>query len=156
SGGLHVDFNAGDRELKCSAGLLGPGIDVRGDDGYVILPSPCPDPLYNFDTVPIAAAPGWLWPPRPSRPAISEPIKPVTGLSRYGERSIELACEAIAHAGEQERTLNAECFSIGTAVGAGLIPGDVALRALLRAANSMPDHDAHWPWRPEEIDLKVR
>jgi len=96
SGGLHVYFDAGNRELKCSAGLLGPGLDVRGDGGYVILPIRGSgyswDPLYNFDTVPLAAAPDWLWPPKPSRPPLTEPIKPVPGLSRYGERAIELAC----------------------------------------------------------------
>jgi len=162
SGGLHVYFAAGDRELKCSAGLLGPGLDVRGDGGYVIIPSPGSgytwDPFYNFATVKQVPASDWLWPPKPTRPAITEPIKPVSGLSKYGEAAIESACDAIARApaGEQERTLNAECFSIGTAVGAGLIPGDIALRALLRAANKMPDHDVRWPWRPEEIDLKVR
>src|SRR5262245_1658199 len=39
SGGLHVHFDPGDREFRCSAGLLGPGLDVRGDGGYIILPS---------------------------------------------------------------------------------------------------------------------
>src|SRR5262249_35018849 len=83
---------------------------------------------------------------------------PVSGLGPYGEAAVENACNAIvrAPAGEQERTLNTECFSIGTAVGAGLIPADIALRALLRAGNAMPDHDVQWPWRPEEIDLKIR
>ena len=161
SGGLHVNF-ASHRELRNSAGLLGPGLDVRGDGGYVILPSPESgyfwDPLYNFDTVQMALAPEWLWPPKPSRPPVNGPIKPVNGLSPYGARSIELACDAIVHArpGEQERTLNAECFSIGTAVGAGFIPGDIALRALLRAAAGMPEYDPKWPWRPEEIEAKVR
>jgi hypothetical protein len=56
----------------------------------------------------------------------------------------------------RERALNAECFSVGTAAGAGLIPREIALRALLSAAASMPDHDRNRPWRPEEIDLKVR
>jgi hypothetical protein len=42
SGGLHVYFDAGERELKNSAGTLGPGLDVRGDGGYVIVPSPAP------------------------------------------------------------------------------------------------------------------
>src|SRR3954466_12424008 len=69
SGGLHVYFNAGERELRNSAGLIGPGLDVRGDGGYVILPSPengyFADPLHNFDTVPMAPAPDWLWPPKP-------------------------------------------------------------------------------------------
>jgi len=162
SDGLHVYFDAGDRELKCSAGLLGPGLDVRGDGGYIIVPSPGSgyswDPIWNFDTVGLAPAPEWLWPARPSRPISTEPIKAVSGLSRYGEAAIEGACNAIARAGpgEQEKTLNAECFSIGTLCGAGAIPADIALRALLRAGNAMPDHDNRRPWRPEDIDLKVR
>jgi hypothetical protein len=164
SAGLHVYFAAPARELRNSAGLIGPGLDVRGDGGYVILPSPGSgyfwDPLHNFNTEPLAAAPDWLWPPRPpSRPmATGRPIRPADGLNRYGEAAIEAACNAIAAAppGQQERTLNAECFSLGTLAGAGAIPADIALRALLRAARAMPDHDPAWPWRPEEIDLKVR
>ena len=162
SGGLHVYFNAADRELKCSAGLLGPGLDVRGDGGYVIIPSPESgyewDPFWNFDTVEPVPAPDWLWPPKPSRPPITAPMKPVNGLGPYGSAAIESACNAIARAvpGEQERTLNTECFSMGSLAAAGIVPADITLRALLRAANAMPDHDARWPWRPEEIDLKVR
>jgi hypothetical protein len=162
SDGLHVYFDAGERELKCSAGLLGPGLDVRGDGGYVILPSPGSgyrwDPQWNFGTVLLAPAPDWLWPPRPSRPAMAPPAKPTVGLSPYGVAAIESACDAIAGApaGEQERILNAESFSIGTLAGAGLVPGDIALRALLRAGSAMPDHDVQRPWRSEEIDLKVR
>lgn len=161
SGGLHVYFDAGERELKCSAGLLGPGLDVRGEGGYVILPSPGSgywwDPQWNFGTVLLAQAPDWIWPPKLSRPAMTEPLRPVTGLSPYGRAAIESACDAIARAGpgEQERTLNAECFSIGSLAGAGALPADIALRALQRAGNAMPDHDGAWPWRPEEIESKV-
>jgi hypothetical protein len=160
SGGLHCYFDAGARELRNSAGLIGPGLDIRGDGGYAIQPTPGSgyswDPLYNFDTVTMAPAPEWLWPHKPSRPA--HPIQPVIGLDRYGESAIIAACNAIAGApgGQQESTLNAECFSIGTLAGAGAIPADIALRALLRAAETMPDHDPGYPWRPEEIDLKVR
>jgi Bifunctional DNA primase/polymerase, N-terminal len=160
--GLHVYFNAGGRELKSSAGLIGPGLDVRGDGGYVIVPSPGSgyawDPPWNFGTVAAVAAPDWLWPPKLSRPVSTEPIRPVEGLSPYGEAAIESACHAIMHAGtgQQERTLNAESFSIGTLAGAQAVPADLALRALLRVAGAMPDHDPAWPWRAEEIDLKVR
>ena len=162
SGGLHVYFDAGERELKCSAGLLGPGLDIRGDGGYVILPSPGSgywwDPQWNFGTVLLAPAPAWIWPPKLSRPISTEPIRPVVGLSPYGDAAIENAGNAIfgAPPGEQERTLNAECFSIGTLAGAGAVPETVALNALLRAAHAMPDHNASLPWRPEEIDQKVR
>lgn len=162
SGGWHVYFAKPDRELKCSASLIGPGLDVRSDGGYVIVPSPGNgyvwDPTLNFKTVPLATSPNWLWPHRPSRPQRSEPVRPVVGLDRYGAVSIESACTAIAKApaGEQEATLNAECFSIGTLAGAGAVPADVALNALLRAAHAMPDHNPRMPWRPEEIDFKVR
>lgn len=161
SGGLHVYFKNPEHELKCSAGLIGPGLDVRANGGYVIVPSPGSgyswDPIYDL-SYPFAEAPDWLWPPKSSRPIPTEPIRPVVGLNRYGEAAIEAACNAIARAGPglQERTLNTECFSIGSLAGAGAIPADIALRALLRAGNSMPDHDAQWPWRPEEIDFKVR
>jgi hypothetical protein len=160
SGGLHVHFAAGARELRCSAGLLGAGLDVRGDGGYAIIPSPGSgyewDPIHGLET-PLAPAPIWLWPVRPPRP-MPPPPGPRVGLSPYGEAAIEDACDVIvgALAGEQERTLNAECFSIGTLAGAGIVPASIALRALLRAANAMPNHDPRWPWRPEEIDLKVR
>jgi len=159
--GLHVHFANPERELRCSAGLIGPGLDVRGDGGYVIVPSPGSgyewDPIHGPDSA-LAAAPQWLWPAKLSRPFPTRPIRPVTGLDHYGEAAIEAACNAIARAGpgEQERTLNAESFSIGTLAGAGAIPAGLALQAVLHAARSMPDHDPRWPWRAEEIDLKVR
>ena len=116
SGGLHAYFDAGGRELRCSAGLLGPGLDVRGDGGYVILPSTGSqyvwDPLLNFETVPMAPAPDWLWPVETSRPAMAAPAMSISGLGPWGAAAIESACDAIvrAPAGMQERTLNAEAF----------------------------------------------
>lgn len=38
SGGLHLYFRWPGFAVKNSAGVLGPGIDVRGDGGYVVLP----------------------------------------------------------------------------------------------------------------------
>lgn len=38
SGGLHLYFQAPDRKLKSTTDKLGPGIDTRGDGGYIILP----------------------------------------------------------------------------------------------------------------------
>src|SRR5262249_35406241 len=101
------------------------------------------------DTVPLAPAPDWLWPPKPSRPSVPKgPLRPVQGLGPYGTATIEAACKAIVSAppGEQESVLNAESYSVGTAVGAGLIPSGIALRALLSAAATMPDHDPRHPW----------
>jgi bifunctional DNA primase/polymerase-like protein len=107
SGSLHVYFGAGDRELKNSAGLIGPGLDVRGDGGYVIAPSLSSgyhwDPHWNFGALAMAPAPNWLWPPELSCAIWREPVKPVDGLSPYGHAAIESACNAIVSAGPGEQ-----------------------------------------------------
>jgi predicted P-loop ATPase len=63
SGGLHLYFEHPGFPIRNSAGVLGPGIDVRGDGGYVVLP---PSPhrsggRYEWAAqVPIAPLPAWL------------------------------------------------------------------------------------------------
>lgn len=37
-GGMHLWFRMPDRPIRNSAGLLGPGLDVRGDGGYAVAP----------------------------------------------------------------------------------------------------------------------
>jgi hypothetical protein len=38
-GGMHIFFRYRDgEEMRNSAGLLGPGLDVRGEGGYVVVP----------------------------------------------------------------------------------------------------------------------
>jgi Bifunctional DNA primase/polymerase, N-terminal len=163
AGGLHIYFRCPQRDVRNSASRIGAGLDVRANGGYVILPSPASgydwDSIWNFETVEPVEAPDWLWPAPASRSRILvDPPIPTTGLSRYAEASLDAACNAImrAPAGQQEQTLNSECFSIGTLVGGGRIPEGLALKALLYAANKMPNHDPRWPWRTDEIDYKVR
>jgi hypothetical protein len=163
SGGVHVYFRCPDQDVRNSASRIAPGLDVRANGGYVIVPSPGSgyvwDTVWNFDTVAPIEAPKWLWPAPAARPrASAQSVIQTTGLSRYAERALDAACNAVlrAPAGQQELTLNAECFSIGTLAGAGGIPEGLALKALLYTAAKMPNHDARRPWRPEEIDAKVR
>jgi hypothetical protein len=87
----------------------------------------------------------------------AKPVKPATGLSPYAEAALDKACRNIitAAAGEQERTLNAEAFAIGTLAGAGAIPADFARRALVWAACQIRNYDPRRPWRPAEIVHKV-
>jgi hypothetical protein len=65
SGGSHLYFTARGK-VPCSAGRLGPGLDVRGDGGYVVAP-PSVHPngkRYEWylppSEVPISPMPSWL------------------------------------------------------------------------------------------------
>jgi hypothetical protein len=60
-GGMHVFFRypAGD-EVRNSAGRLGPGLDVRGEGGYVVVPPSRTRGAYEWlDRTPLAG-PSWL------------------------------------------------------------------------------------------------
>jgi hypothetical protein len=167
SGGLHLYFRALDYpEIRNTAGAkgrgIGPGLDWRGDGGYVVVPSPVSgyhwDPHWNLDTAPLAPVPTELVPRVPARlPIAAQPVRPETGLSPYAEAALDGACRRILAAsdGEQEQTVNGEVFSIGTLAGAGAIPSEFARRTLQRAARWMPDYDPSHPWRAAEIERKV-
>jgi hypothetical protein len=166
SGGLHVYFDVGGHAIRNTAGKrgrgIGPGLDIRGDGGYVIVPAPGSgyhwDPLASLDLLPLAPAPDWLIPAElEHRRAGARPIRPSHGLSPYADAALDRACRRIiaAPAGEQEATLNGEAFAIGTLAGAGGIPADFARRTLLWAAGQVRSYDLRWPWRPDELQRKV-
>lgn len=65
-GGYHLIFDAGDEAIRNSQSTIGPGIDTRGDGGYIVAP-PSVHPtgaLYQWTDAdaPIAALPDWLRP----------------------------------------------------------------------------------------------
>lgn len=69
SGGFHLYFRHPGATIKNSASAIGPGIDVRGDGGYVVLPDSEHDSggRYEFlnwpadtERPPIAELPEWL------------------------------------------------------------------------------------------------
>ncbi len=166
SGGAHVYFAVPDCvEIRNTAGErgagIGPGLDWRGEGGYAIAPSLGSgyswDPIWNLDTVALAPVPEVLLPRQAERVTLARPVKPTVGLAPYGDAALDSACRRIidAPAGEQELTVNFECFAIGTLAGAGRIPADFARRVLIWAARRMPDHDPRRPWRPAEIEAKV-
>jgi putative DNA primase/helicase len=167
SGGLHLYFRLPDHvEIGCTEGEkgrgIGRGLDWRGVGGFVIVPSPGSgyswDPHWNFDTVALAPVPVGLSPREPERPAAAaRPVRPTAGLSPYAEAALDSAARRIiaAPAGEQEVTINGECFAIGTLAGAGAIPADFALDVLLFAARQARDYDPRHPWRAHELQRKV-
>lgn len=130
SGGLHLYFNPGPHLIRNTEGArgrgIGPGLDWRGEGGYVILPSPGSgyqwDPHWNLDTAPLAPVPAALLPREPEpRPAAPRPMLRTSGLSPYADGALDRACRAIivAPCGEQETTLHNESFAIGTLAAAG-------------------------------------
>jgi hypothetical protein len=60
-GGIHIYFRYPEgAEIRNSAGLLGSGLDVRGEGGYVVVPpSRTRDPYEWLDSSPLAEA-SWL------------------------------------------------------------------------------------------------
>ena len=60
SGGFHIYFLNPPVQLKCSVGLIAPGIDIRANGGYVLLPgvSEGYEIVEGFEN--ISESPGWL------------------------------------------------------------------------------------------------
>lgn len=165
SGGLHLYFERPAGGLRNTTGArgrgIGPGLDWRGDGGFVIVPSPDSgyawDPHWAFETVVPAPVPPILLPRESERHAVQQPVKPVDGLSPYARSALDSACRRIIDApdGQQESTLNAEAFAIGTLAGASAIPAEFARRTLLWAGSQIRTYDARHPWRADQIAEKI-
>jgi hypothetical protein len=131
SGGLHLHLDPDEREIPSTQGTISAGIDVRGEISRIILPTPGSGywwgPHWNLDTVEWASTPDWMIPPTPEhKPRVDVLVKLEDA---YVVAALANACWRIrdAPAGQQEATLNSECFGIGTLAGADGIPGDIAL-----------------------------
>ena len=152
SGGTHMWWSWSDDApvIRNSTGRIGPGIDVRGEGGYVIAPpSVLSDgrsyrwigPSKPGDPLEIVAAPSWLIelavpPPPPER---SEPLRPPDDLERYVKASLEAELHRLENTGEGSRNdvLNRAAFAIGQFVGADAVPQDWAEAELKRVALSI-------------------
>jgi len=123
SGGLHIWFAPpADREIRNTTGDkgqgIGPGLDWRGEGGYVIVPSPDSgyswDPHWHLDSAPLAEVPAGLMPREIVQQPQAEPppIRPQP-LCRYAEVALDGAVKAIVDApdGSQQHTLNKEVYS---------------------------------------------
>ncbi len=162
SGGMHLYFAQpeGVRVVN-SQGRVAPGVDVRGDGGYVCLGG---DYMPADDTTPPAEVPEWLLPlmaerqadPAPVTPAPRRPC-PTEGGTPYGLRALEGECEAIRTAGfgSQEGALNAAGLKIGALVAGGELQEGLAKSELRAAARGMPSQPGRAPWAPGEPENKV-
>jgi len=95
-GGKHIWFQQpGGVRIPCSQGVLGQGIDVRGDGGYILVPPSQTQDSYQFetplDTTPISEMPGWI----------------IESLTASNHSNIQ-ACNAIVPQGQRHNAIISE------------------------------------------------
>jgi RecA-family ATPase len=153
-GGAHKFFRWDDnRPVRNSASKLGPGIDTRGDGGYVILAGSIRSDgaAYQWSLSPengeIREAPDWLYARIEAR--TSKPEAPIADVGTEFPFEIEIVtaeaarglkeqCLAVAGAaaGKRNNTLNEAAYVIGLRVGMGELPASRARDALTWAAEA--------------------
>ena len=131
-----------DVEIRSSASKIGPGLDIRGEGGYIIAP-PSGHPSggnYKWLTngyTPLADLPDWLKSLLTDKPKDAPSIHaPSEGTTHYGRKALESECSAIALApnGTRNPALNTASFSVAQLVAGGEIDEHEARNALYFAA----------------------
>lgn len=138
SGGLHLYFRRPEQPIRNSASKIAPGIDVRGDGGYVIAP---PSPGYEVvNDAEVADVPAWLLPSllrQPVPPSARIASRPILehGGSAIGRVALDERCEQIRNApdGSKHQAVNEAGFAIGGMVAAGHLDERGAWNALADA-----------------------
>lgn len=162
SGGLHLLFRIPEGvEIRNSASRIAPGVDVRGEGGYIILP---PSPGYAVaDESEPAEMPLWLiracLPPEPAPQPTPTPRAPTRhGGTAYGLAALDAECQSISRApfGRQEPTLNEAGLKVGALIAGGELEEGPAIAELLAAARFIASEPGREPWTPAEIEKKLR
>lgn len=146
SGGQQLLFAHPGRPVGNRTGVE-PGIDVRGDGGYIVVPpsTHASGARYRWSgRVPPAPAPGWLLEvlDRTRTDSIGAVEVPAASLpsgnreQRYAASALhrELARVAAAVQGSRNDTLNRAAFNLGQLAGAGLLDVNQVIDELERVA----------------------
>ena len=148
--GAHFYFkNDPDRPLSFSASQLGPGLDIRGDGGYIIAAgSVTSSGAYEVARdLPVADWPAWLGDKVASKKAhqsapANDHAPSANSHSPANDRYVQAALHgeigrlATAPAGQRNDALNRAAFSLGTLVGQGGLAEQEAHQALMSGATA--------------------
>lgn len=137
------------RQCRNTAGRLGPGLDTRGEGGFVVAPGSTHENGTTYEWLPdgdpgdvaLANAPQWLLDmlDRPIERKILAPARfeslPAGPLHRYAACALEAELNAVKTAieGCRNHTLNAAGFNLGQLIGGGFLSEDHVRNALLTA-----------------------
>ncbi len=138
--GAHRYFVHPGHNVANSAGRLGPGLDVRGDGGYVVgagsrRPGGAWVAVLRWEDCPRVVLPPWLE-AKPETPSWKpQPPRLVSGRG-YGGAALRSEAQRVRAAvpGSRNATLNGSAFALGQLVGAGLLDRSEAAWALADAA----------------------
>jgi len=132
-GGRHLFFAWDPNvDIRNSPSKIGPGIDVRGNGGYVILP-------------PSRNATGGMYQWEPGGPSNAAPAPPwlatlakAKKASAYAKAALERECKDVAAAlpGTRNHTLNTAAFSLGQLIGGGALDEEEVRDRLFEAAET--------------------
>lgn len=158
-GGEHLLFAWPGRRVACSAGALGPGVDVKGDGGYIVAPPSlhASGRRYVWDLVDAApvAAPPWLLDRVASRPA--SPLRVVAASPPRFTRRMDARTRAAAYLAKMPPAISGEGghyaamrAAVALVRGFDLSP-DVALDLLARDFNPRCDP----PWSLADLAHKI-
>lgn len=150
SGGRQLLFTHPGRTVANRTGLE-PGIDIRGDGGYIVVPPSRHTSGERYRWVghtPPAAAPAWLLtlldrrrtPPHTAHDQASYPPLPAElHAHAYAAAALrgELARVGSAVEGSRNDTLNRAAFNLGQLVGAGLLDRDQVTDSLEAVASRL-------------------
>ncbi|MDP8975750.1 MAG: bifunctional DNA primase/polymerase [Actinomycetota bacterium] len=141
SGGWHAYFAHPGGTMPNSARKLGPGIDSRGDGGFVVAPpsNHVSGGVYTWhNRERVAPMPGWLIALLRPPPPLPRPPVRLRGLNAYAGAALEHECREVASTapGGRNHALNRAAFSLGTLVGSGQLDETTVSAALLGAALS--------------------